>query len=175
MADDPMDKLQRLAAMMAAMLALAAMAGPAHAADDPLQRIKKLEGTWVAVDGKGRVTDQVVSVFHVTANGHSVQEVMFPGTDHEMVNMYFRDVDDVLVTHYCAGGNQPTLRLVPSTRPGVMQLEFINISNMITMNDEHMHEAQYQWLGEDRLKTEWRTFRNGRFLDATRIEMVRRR
>jgi hypothetical protein len=173
-----MGNLQRLATMMvagAAWLALSGLGSPARAADDPFQRIKKLEGTWVAVDEKGQVTDQVVSVFHVTANGHSVQEVMFPGTDHEMVNMYFRDVDDVLVTHYCAGGNQPTLRLLASPRPGVMQLEFINISNMITMNDEHMHEAQYQWLGEDRLKTEWRTFKNGRFLDATRLEMVRRK
>ena len=158
-----------------AALAVACAALTAHAADDPLARVKKLEGAWMAVDEKGNVTDQVASVFRVTSNGHSVQEIMFPGTDHEMVNMYYRDVDQVRMTHYCAGGNQPTMRLVPSTKPGVVQLEFVDITNMVTMNDEHMHEGQYQWIDDDHLKTEWRSFTNGRASGTMRFDMVRKR
>lgn len=165
-----------LAIAAGALLTLAAFGpGAARADEDPLARIRGLAGTWLAVDASGRPTDQVASVFRVTANGHSVEEVMFPGTDHEMVNMYYRDVDEVHMTHYCAGGNQPVLRLVPGREPGVLELQFLDISNMVTMNDEHMHEARYQWLGEDRLRIEWRTFRDGRFLDASRIEMLRRK
>lgn len=149
--------------------------GPARADDDPLARIRRLEGTWLVVDASGQPTDQVASVFRVTANGHSVEEVMFPGSDHEMVNMYYRDVDEVHMTHFCAGGNQPVLRLVPGATPDLLELQFLDISNMVTMNDEHMHEARYQWLGPDRLRIEWRTFRNGRFLEASRIEMLRRK
>jgi hypothetical protein len=159
----------------AALLLLALSAVAARADDDPLARIKKLEGAWLAVDGKGQVTDQVISVFRVTSNGHSVQEIMFPGTDQEMVNMYYRDVTEVRMTHYCAGGNQPTVRLVTTAKPGVIQLEFVDITNMVTMNDEHMHEGQYQWVDDDHLKTEWRSFRNGRLSDTTRFEMVRKR
>jgi len=157
----------------AATVALGALT--AQGADDPFQRIKKLEGTWFAVDARGQVTNQIVSIFRVTANGHSVEEIMFPGSDNEMINMYFRDVDDVLMTHYCAGGNQPTLRLVATPKPGVVQLEYANISNMISMNDEHMHEGQYQWVDEDHLKTEWRSFKDGRYLSTSRFEMVRRK
>lgn len=161
---------RRIAAFMLAIAAAAARAD-----DDPLARIKKLEGAWLAVDDKGQVTDQVASVFRVTSNGHAVQEIMFPGTDHEMVNMYYRDVDEVRLTHYCAGGNQPTMRLVPTKKPGVVQLEFVDITNMATMNDEHMHEGQYQWVDDDHLKTEWRSFSNGRLGDTARFDMVRKR
>ncbi len=155
---------------------LAATAARAVAADeDPFQRIKKLEGVWVAIDEKGETTNQVVSIFHVTANGHTVQEIMFPGAANEMINMYYRDGDSVRVTHYCAGGNQPTMRLVPTPKAGVVQLEFVDITNMITMDDEHMHEGEFRWLGDDRLRTEWRAFRNGRYLQTSRFEMVRRK
>jgi hypothetical protein len=161
--------------VQAALLAAVVLGSAAtRADDDPLARIKKLEGTWMAVDEKGQVTDQVASIFRVTANGHAVEEIMFPGTQHEMVNMYFRDVDEVQMTHYCAGGNQPRMRLVATPKAGVVQLEFVDITNMVTMNDEHMHEGQYQWVDDNHLKTEWRSFKNGRFLDALRFDMVRR-
>lgn len=146
-----------------------------RADDDPFHRIRRLEGTWLAVDAQGRATDQVVSVFRVTANGHAVQEVMFPGTANEMVNMYYRDVDRVLLTHYCAGGNQPTMRLQPAADPNVVELVFEDITNMATIDDEHMHEGRLQWLGEDRLKTEWRSFKDGKYLETARFEMVRQR
>lgn len=157
---------------LAAMLAGATVA---MAEDDPFQRIKHLEGSWLAVSDKGEVTDQVVSVFRVTSNGHTVEEVMFPGTASEMVNMYYRDGNDVRMTHYCAGGNQPTLRLLPTPKPGVLQLEFYDITNMLTIDDEHMHEAQYQWVDDHHLRTEWRSFRDGRHLETVKFDMVRRR
>ena len=95
-------------------------------------------------------------------------------TEHEMVNMYYRHGDEVRVTHYCAGGNQPTMRLVPTPKPGILQLEFVGITNMITFDDEHMHEGQYQWVSDDRLKTEWRSFKDGRYQESSRFEMARR-
>lgn len=165
----------RMVRVIAALGILAPWAGTAMAADDPFNRIKKLEGTWLAVDENGKVTDQVASIFRVTSNGHSVEEVMFPGTANEMVNMYFRDVDDVEMTHYCAGGNQPTMRLLQTPKPDVIQLEYSDISNMITMNDEHMHEGQFQWVDDNHLKTEWRSFKNGRATETARFEMVRRK
>lgn len=159
-----------------AFLAVIALgANLARAEDDAFHRIRRLEGTWHAVDAQGRPTEQVTSIFRVTANGHAVQEIMFPGTANEMVNMYYRDVEQVRMTHYCAGGNQPTMQLLAGDRPDVVRLVFEDITNMVTADDEHMHEGQYQWLDEDHLKTEWRSFRNGRYLDTMRFEMVRLR
>lgn len=168
-------KIMTLIVHATLLAAIALFSAGTRADDDAFTRIKKLEGTWLAVDEKGAVTDQIASVFRVTSNGHSVEEIMFPGTEHEMVNMYYRDVDDVEMTHYCAGGNQPTLRLLQTPKPDVIQLEFVEISNRVTMNDEHMHEGQYQWVDDNHLKTEWRSFKDGRSSDTARFEMVRRK
>jgi hypothetical protein len=169
-----MADLRRVARLSLAMVLLA-RATCALADDDLFHRIRKLQGTWLAVDEKGQVTEQVISIFRVTSNGHTVEEIMFPGSTHEMVNMYYRDGDEVRVTHYCAGGNQPTLRLLPTPRSGVLQLEFVDITNMITIDDEHMHEGQYQWVDDNHLKTEWHSYKNGRYLDTSRFDMVRLR
>ena len=58
----------------------------------------------------GQPTDQVVSTYRVTAAGSAVMEVLFPGTDHEMVTVYHQDGDDLILTHYCAAGNQPRMK-----------------------------------------------------------------
>src|SRR5438128_1575908 len=72
---------------------------------DPLEAVKALAGTWVPekpMDGHpgGEIN------FKVTSAGTVVQETMFPGSEHEMVNMYHMDGDNFLVTHYCAMGVQ---------------------------------------------------------------------
>ena len=75
-----------------------------------LERLKALAGTWVAADKDGKPTDQVVSVIKVTAAGSAVQETLFPGQPHEMVSIYHLDKGDLVMTHYCALGNQPRMK-----------------------------------------------------------------
>lgn len=69
--------------------------------------IRNLEGTWTMLDENG--AEVVGSVYQTTAAGSAVREVMFPGTEHEMVNLYHMDGEDLVVTHYCAAGNQPRM------------------------------------------------------------------
>jgi hypothetical protein len=80
---------------------------PAKDQHPGLERLKKLAGTWVAADKDGKPTDQVVSVIKVTSAGSAVQETLFPGQPHEMVSIYYRVGADLVMTHYCALGNQP--------------------------------------------------------------------
>ncbi|GAB4387050.1 MAG: hypothetical protein Kow0022_17980 [Phycisphaerales bacterium] len=89
-----------------------------------LGRIKALEGTWTMLDENGE--EIVASVFRATAAGSAVQEVMFPGTEHEMVNVYHMDGDELVVTHYCAAGNQPRMvaQDVQTTAEGAQAYRF---------------------------------------------------
>src|SRR5262245_51156677 len=91
-----------------------ALAGDKPASGDPatpnLETIKKLAGDWVAVDKDGKPTDKVVSSIRVTAGGSAVREILFPGSDHEMVTMYHQEGPDLILTHYCILGNQPRMR-----------------------------------------------------------------
>ena len=93
-----------------------ARAGTAQAAFD---RLKTLEGTWHGTasgggEGEGQGEATVTHVFRNSAAGTVVMETMNPGSDHEMINMYHLDGDDLVLTHYCASFSGS--RLVPPAK-----------------------------------------------------------
>ncbi len=48
-----------------------------------------------------------------------------------MINMYHLDGDDLVLTHYCAGGNQPHMKLDrASATSGKLQFDFIGGTNL---------------------------------------------
>jgi hypothetical protein len=136
-----------------------------------LDRLKKLAGTWVALDDKGQPTDQVVSVFKVTSNGTAVQETIFPGTNHEMVTLYTKDGSDVVLTHYCALGNQPHLKLDPASPANQLAFKFVSGSNMDPAKDMHMHEGAITIVDDDHITWKWTAYRGGKPLDDHKVAM----
>src|SRR6266513_218759 len=100
-------------AVFACSICIAITAGFAAAApkDKPaagksaFDAISALSGTWVAV-GAPEGQKPMSLVFKSTAGGSAILETMFPGSDHEMVNVYSIDGEGVLLTHYCHLGNQ---------------------------------------------------------------------
>ena len=103
--------------------------------------MKKLAGTWLAADGDGKPTDQVMSIIKVTAGGSAVHETLFPGQPQEMVSVYYRDGDDLMMTHYCALGNQPRMKADPKSPANQIRFEFAGGSNLDPTKDRHMHSA----------------------------------
>ena len=76
-----------------------------------LGEIAKLVGPWEMSDEEGK--KHLTATFAVTAGGSAVREIMFPGDAHEMTNLYHMDGTSLVLTHYCAAGNQP--RMVASS------------------------------------------------------------
>ena len=74
-----------------------------------LERIKALTGTWTAAGEAGAPEMKVV--FHPTAGGSAVMETMFPGSDHEMVNLFTANGSTIFMTHYCVENEQPHMKL----------------------------------------------------------------
>lgn len=161
-----------LGAVLAGLITLAcgnAVAG----ANDVMARLLALEGEWTFLDENGEDTGVVGAVFKPTANGSAVREVMMPGGDHEMLNVYHADGDRVLMTHYCAAGNQPRLEIVPAGEDR-LELRFESITNLAREGANHMHQADFQWHGPDRLTTYWYSMRDGKLSEeATVIDLVR--
>jgi hypothetical protein len=122
---------------------------PAHPG---LERLKKLAGTWVAADESGKPTDQVVSVIKVTAAGSAVQETLFPGQPHEMVSIYHRDGADLVMTHYCALGNQPRMKADPNSPPNQIKWAFAGGTNFDPAKDMHMHEGTITFIDDDHIE-----------------------
>jgi hypothetical protein len=125
---------------------------PPPASHPALERMKKLAGTWVAVGEDGKPTDQVVSVFKVTAAGSAVQETLFPGQAQEMVSVYYRDGDDLMMTHYCMLGNQPRMKADPKSPANQICFKFAGGSNLDPAKDMHMHEGTLTFIDEDHIE-----------------------
>jgi hypothetical protein len=130
----------------------AAPAKPATTADAQLERLKKLAGTWVEADKDGKPTDKVVSVVKVTAGGSAVHETYFPGEPMEMISVYHKDGADLVMTHYCAVGNQPKMKADPKSPANQIKFVFAGGTNLDPAKDMHMHEGTLTFVDDDHIE-----------------------
>jgi hypothetical protein len=115
---------------------------PSVSTNPAFEKMKSLAGTWLAADGDGKPTDQIMSVIKVTAGGSAVHETLFPGQPQEMVSVYTVDGPDLVMTHYCVLGNQPRLKADPNSPANAIHFEFAGGSNLDPTKDKHMHSAK---------------------------------
>lgn len=145
----------------AALVVIALLGVPAKAHDHELapasnatfEKLKSLAGTWDAnmlkPDG-----EKTTVVYRVSAAGTVVQETMFPGTPMEMINMYTVDGDAVVATHFCAGDNQPVLRLNAAKSNG-KQLVFDFVSVHGRNTESYIDGVTMRFVEGGRMEEEW--------------------
>src|SRR5262245_5708255 len=69
---------------------------------------KTLVGEWQGATAEGR---QLSVSYRLTAGGTVLVETWTLGPGRESMTLYHLDRDDLVATHYCPIGNQPSLRL----------------------------------------------------------------
>ena len=164
----------------ATLLALM-LTGGAAAADEKsvMEKLAALEGDWMYLDENGEESDMIGSTFRVTAAGSALVEVMAPGSPegYEMVNMYHADGDRVLMTHYCAAGNQPRMVVKATEDENRLELQFESVTNLASPDANHMRHAEYIFHGDDRLTTRWWSMQDGKVSEEnhTTIELKRKK
>jgi hypothetical protein len=122
---------------------------PPAATNPAFEKMKTLEGTWLAADENGKPTSQVVSIIKVTAGGSVIHETEFPGQPQEMVSVYTVDGPDLVMTHYCVLGNQPRLKADPESPANQIRFEFAGGSNLDPAKDKHMHSVTLTFVDEN--------------------------
>lgn len=136
-----------------------------------LDRIKALEGAWTNPD----MGDATAAEFSVSSNGSVVREVMFPGVEHEMTNMYSMDGGELLMTHYCAMGNQPHMK---ASLFADNQIKFTTagVSNLTSADAAYMGEMTITFIDADHIRQTWQSLVNGKpSEDQTVIDLARKR
>ena len=136
-----------------------------------LDKLKKLAGEWVAADKDGKPTAQVVSAFRLTAAGSAVHETIFPGTGQEMVSVYHLDGKDLVMTHYCALGNQPRMKLDAKSPANKLVFQFAGGSNIDPAKDMHMHEGSITIVDDDHIEWSWQGYANGQRAEGHGVTM----
>jgi hypothetical protein len=111
--------------------------------------------------------------YRVTAAGKTVLEVLFPGSEYEMVSVYYLDGDQLIAKHFCAMGNQPEMKLDPkASSENELHFAFTGGTNLNPAQDAHMHGGTIAIRG-DRLENEWKVFASGKEEGANRFYLAR--
>ena len=169
----PILVLAVLALLVSVPLAAAGPDAPGKAT--PLDAMKKLVGAWETGDAdKDGKADHAV-VYRLTAAGSAVEETLFPGTDHEMVTMYTMDGDDLVLTHYCAMGNQPHMKAKPAGADGRLDFEYVSGGNMKSRDEMHMDSLTMTFPDADHLGHEWRMWAGGKVVKNVILAFARKK
>jgi len=126
-----------------------------------LETLKALAGDWVEVEPKMGPAGAVADSYRVTGAGSAVVSTLGPGTPHEMVSVYHRDGNDLVMTHYCAAQNQPRVRAKTVTG-NVVAMEFDGGTNVDPAKDVHIHAVKIELLGPDEIRETWIGWKGGR-------------
>lgn len=136
-----------------------------------IERVKGLEGTWTMEGPDG--TSAVASVFKVSSGGSVVREIMFPGDDHEMTNVYHMDGADLVMTHYCAAGNQPRMRSQGADE-GVIELGFDSVTNLTNGDGYYMGSMRLVFVDANHIRQEWTSYSKGKVVGQVTFELTRK-
>ncbi len=140
---------------------------PVLSADEPgieakaaFEKLKSLAGEWEMTQDQG---PPMKISYRVTANGSVVMETLFPGTPHEMVTMYHLDGKELLLTHYCAAGNQPHLKLdKKGSKADKLSFVFTGGTNFDPAKDAHMHSGWITFVDGNHIQAEWDGYQDGK-------------
>jgi hypothetical protein len=136
------------------------------------EKLKALAGQWEATTEQGKVTSSLEPVSNGTA---LLEKLTVPG-EAEMVTVYYLDGNRLVLTHYCAAGNQPHMQ-AEVFNPGSNQIkfDFAGATNLKSAGDGHMHSAQITFLGPDAFKADWTFYKDGKpaFTEPIQFHRVR--
>ena len=122
-----------------------------------LEMVTALEGRWEGSDPSGNA---FVTEFEVIAQGTAVRETMFPDSPHEMTNMYTLDGNTLVMTHYCAGGNQPHMRAT-AIEANTMVFQPDGVSDLKQDEEQYMGAMTLVVKDADTIEQHWKSLKMG--------------
>jgi hypothetical protein len=147
-------RTKRIVLLTSAALCLATAQAPAQGkAQASFDRLKTLSGEWEGTAGN----NQAASVsYRVVSNGSALEETLHVGKDETMITVYHLDGDRLMVTHYCAAGNQPRMVATPDpNNPNMFAFKFLDATNMSGPDAGHMRDLVVTLLDRDHFTQQW--------------------
>lgn len=143
-----MKSLRIAFAVLVVLFTAAAFAqSDSHAAFD---KLKSLEGTWA---GKGSEGQPLTVTFRVTSAGSAIMsEIQGP---ENMISMFHLDGERLMMTHYCATGNQPRMIGTMSPDGKSVTFNFLDATNVLSTQPGHMERVVVTMLDANHHTEEW--------------------
>ncbi len=142
---------------------------------EKFEALKQLAGKWEGTRHSPHGEMPATVEYQLTSAGTVLTEKLFPGQPDEMLSLYHGDRDDVLMTHYCALGNQPRMKLAKTDDPKVLKFVYLDGTSMKSVEDPHMHQLTMTLVEQDQLQHEWVFFAGGTQQFVVRLDLERSR
>jgi hypothetical protein len=131
--------------------------------------LKSLAGSW---EGKNSMGQSVEVSYRMTAGGSALMSEIV-GHGETMISMInFDGPNRLLLTHYCAVGNQPRMQASASPDGKTITFNFLDATNLDSPQSGHMDHVVIALLGPDHHTEEWNFIDHGKetkeFFDLTR-------
>ena len=144
-----MTKSLRVAVSLILLTAAAAFAQTD--AQKAFKTIKSMPGSWEGMASNGK-TVQVT--FKETSGGSAVMsEITGP---ENMITMFHLDgPNKLMVTHYCAAGNQPRMQASVSSDGKVITFNYVDATNLASPDAGHMQRLVITVIDDNHHTEEW--------------------
>ena len=137
-------------------LALAALSAAAQANNQKsFDLMKSLIGTW---EGKAGDMGKASVSYKLTAGGSALMseiQSQKDGKSEDMISMIHMDGGRVLLTHYCAAGNQPRMQASLSSDGKTITFDFVDVTNMSNSQPGHMQRVVFTFIDDNHHTEEW--------------------
>ena len=138
-------------------------------AQKSFEQLKSLAGSW---EGKNSMGQSVQVSYRMTAGGSALMSEIV-GHGETMITMINVDGPNrLLLTHYCAVGNQPRMQASASPDGKTITFNFLDATNLDNPQSGHMDNVVIALLGPDHHTEEWNFIDHGKgikeFFDLTR-------
>ncbi|MBV8049967.1 MAG: hypothetical protein JOZ80_02185 [Acidobacteriaceae bacterium] len=143
--------MKTLRMVLPILIALTATAALAESeANTAFAQLKSLQGSWAGKTSDGRpvqISNRVIS------NGSAMMSEITGRED--MITMFHLDGNRVMMTHYCASGNQP--RMVGSVSPDgkTITFNFLDATNLVSTQHGHMEQVVFTLVDADHHTEQW--------------------
>ena len=143
------------------------------ALDLAFEKLKDMSGKWKIANNPGKLPPGAEIHYRVIGGGSTVVETLFPGTPKEMLSVYHRDGEKLVMTHYCALGNQPRFEGHVDKKTGNLHFTCVGGCNVNRKKGMHVHSGSYRFINADRVLSHWEFCSDGKTSGAVDLELKR--
>ncbi len=136
------------------------------------ERLKGLAGHWQGSAMMQGKEQEIQVAYKVTSAGSALVETLSPGSEQEMVSVYYDTGGRPTMTHYCALKNRPNL-VMDSSAADSLHFDFSASTGIDPAKDAHMHALTVRFIDRDNIEEEWVMYQEGKPVEATTFRLHR--
>lgn len=109
-------------------------------------RLATLVGDW---ECQTEEEDVIHVSYRLVSNDSILVQSFVTASGTETLTLFHLDGPHLMATHYCAQGNQPRLRLDPSSAGDHLTFAFLDATNLAAPTDAHLVQLDFVFDGND--------------------------